>query len=100
MTDFVTLLRRLDAHKVRFILIGGVAATVHGSARLTEDLDVLYERTLENIERLTNALAGLEPYLRGAPSGLPFRWNTETVRRGLNLTLTTTIGDLDLLRQA
>jgi hypothetical protein len=36
-------------------------------------------------------------YLRGAPPGLPFRWDGETVRRGLNFTLTTSFGDLDLL---
>jgi hypothetical protein len=39
----------------------------------------------------------LQPYLRGAPPGLPFRWAAETLRRGLNFTLTTQAGDLDLL---
>jgi len=35
--------------------------------------------------------------LRGAPAGLPFRWDLETISRGLNFTLTTTFGDLDIL---
>jgi hypothetical protein len=36
-------------------------------------------------------------YLRGAPPGLPFRWEEATLRRGLNFTLTTSYGDVDLL---
>ena len=54
-------------------------------------------RTPENITRLTAALGPYSPYLRGAPPGLPFRWDAETIRRGLNFTLTTTLGDIDLL---
>ena len=38
-----------------------------------------------------------QPYLRGAPPGLPFRWDDRTLKAGLNFTLTTTLGDLDLL---
>ena len=44
-----------------------------------------------------DALSPYSPYLRGAPAGLPFRWDENTLRRGLNFTLTTSIGDLDLL---
>lgn len=43
------------------------------------------------------ALAPFQPYLRGAPAGLPFRLDEPTVARGLNFTLTTTLGDIDLL---
>jgi len=82
---------------VEFILVGGVAATVHGSARLTRDVDVVYARTAANLERLVTALAPHEPYLRGAPAGLPFSWDLPTVARGLNFTLTTRLGDVDLL---
>jgi hypothetical protein len=97
VTDFRALIHTLaDAH-VDVILVGGVAATVHGSARLTRDVDVVYSRTDENLARLVDALAPLAPYLRGAPPGLPFRWDAETLRRGLNFTLTTRAGDLDLL---
>jgi len=80
-----------------FILIGGAAATVHGSSRLTRDVDVVYRRTRENITRLVAALTPYQPYLRGAPPGLPFRWDVATIERGLNFTLTTTIGALDVL---
>ena len=63
----------------------------------TYDLDVVYARSRANIERVVRALAPLEPYLRGAPKGLPFKWTAETVERGLNFTLTTTGGDIDIL---
>jgi hypothetical protein len=39
----------------------------------------------------------VKPYLRGAPPGLPFVFDTGTLGRGLNFTLTTTLGDIDLL---
>jgi predicted nucleotidyltransferase len=97
VTDFHALIRLLTERRVEFIVVGGAAATVHGSARLTVDLDVVYRRTPENIARLVSALNPLEPYLRGAPPGLPFDWSEETVRKGLNFTLTTKLGALDLL---
>lgn len=97
MTDFGALLGALTRGGVKFLVIGGAAATVHGSARLTQDLDVVYERSPENLERLAAALAPYAPYLRGAPAGLPFLWDADTLRRGLNFTRTTTLGDIDLL---
>jgi predicted nucleotidyltransferase len=99
MTDFRGLLRALAEGGVEFILIGGVAATVHGSSRLTQDVDVVYRRTPENVGRLARALAPCQPYLRGAPRGLPFRFDAATILAGLNFTLTTSLGDLDLLGQ-
>ncbi len=97
MTDLGRILTVLAAGEVRFILIGGAAAIAHGSARLTLDVDVVYERNRANLERLARTLAPFEPYLRGAPPGLPFRLDVETLERGLNFTLTTTLGALDLL---
>ena len=97
MTDFKQLLRLLTDSEVEFIIVGGAAATAHGSARLTFDLDIVYKRSKENIARLVNALRPLGPYLRGAPPGLPFDWSVETIEKGLNFTLTTSLGALDLL---
>jgi len=84
MNNFEVLLNALMSSGVSFVIIGGVAATVHGSARLTSDLDIVYDRSAANLERLVRALLPLEPYLRGAPVGLPFTFDTETIRRGLN----------------
>jgi predicted nucleotidyltransferase len=97
MTQFEVLLAALREQRVSFVIIGGIAATLHGSARLTNDLDVAYERSAENIQRLGAALSSFEPYLRGAPPGLPFRFDAATIRRGLNFTLRTTAGDVDVL---
>ncbi|HEX9688614.1 MAG TPA: hypothetical protein VGB47_06050 [Thermoanaerobaculia bacterium] len=97
MTNFRALLELLTKAQVDFILIGGGAATAHGSVRLTVDVDVVYKRSPENVARLVAALAPLSPYLRGAPPGLPFRLDAETIRHGLNFTLTTSLGSLDLL---
>jgi hypothetical protein len=97
LIDIETAFRVLAGARVEMIVVGGVAARAHGSSRLTGDLDVLYRRSDENIERLVAALADHAPYLRGAPPGLPFHLDADTVRRGLNFTLTTSFGDLDLL---
>jgi len=96
MTDFQALIRLLAENEIEFILVGGAAATAHGSARLTLDLDIVYSRNGANIERLTQALRPLQPYLRGAPPGLPFEWSVATVQKGLNFTLQTSLGALDL----
>ena len=53
-------------------MIGGAAGIAHGSARLTQDLDIVYRRTPDNLINLAAALAGLSPYLRGAPAGTEF----------------------------
>jgi hypothetical protein len=100
VTDFARLLAALTGSGVEFIVIGGFAATAHGSAHLTVDLDIIYRRTADNISRLAAALAPLHPYLRGAPPGLPFTFDVHTIERGLNFTLATTAGDLDVLGEA
>jgi len=97
ITDFEKALAVFMEHHVEFIVIGGVAGTLHGSAFITQDLDVVYARTRENIRRLAAALQPHSPYLRNAPAGLPFKWDEQTIRNGLNFTLTTAFGDLDLL---
>jgi predicted nucleotidyltransferase len=97
MTDYAALLRLLAESKIEFIVVGGVAAKAHGSARFTIDVDVVYRRSTENIQRLAGALTGHDPYLRGAPRGLPFRWDAETIERGLNFTLITDLGSIDFL---
>ena len=96
-TQFEALLKTLGAGAVHFILVGGGAGIAHGSARLTRDLDIVYARDNENLGRLVDTLRPLQPYLRGAPRGLPFDWSVPTLRAGLNFTLETTLGDLDLL---
>lgn len=96
-TDFGKLLHVLADKQVDFVVIGAVALVVHGSARITRDLDICYSRAADNLDRLSAALLPLRPALRGAPARLPFRLDAETIRSGLNFTLTTTAGEIDLL---
>lgn len=97
MTNYAGLLQLLVGARIEFLVVGGVAATVHGSARFTADVDIVYRRTEENIERIVAAFADKHPYPRGAPPGLPFQWDAETIAHGLNFTLTTDLGPIDLL---
>lgn len=97
MTDYAALIPLLVDSEIDFIIVGGAAATAHGSARLTLDLDIVYSRDSFNLEQIVKALEPFQPYLRGAPPGLPFEWSVETLKKGLNFTLITTLGALDLL---
>lgn len=97
MTNLGKQLALLVGGGVDFIVIGGMAAAAHGSARATLDLDVVYSRAPSNIERLATLLVPHKPYLRGAPPGLPFKFDPETIRHGLNFTLVTDLGDFDFL---
>jgi predicted nucleotidyltransferase len=94
--DLEKLLPTLIRAGVEFVVIGGVAGIVHGSARATHDVDLVYSRNSENIQRLADALAQHNPYLRDAPAGLPFTWDAKTIRGALNFTLSTDLGDIDL----
>lgn len=80
-------------------MVGGVAAALNGCERPTRDLDVVYRRSDDSYRKLVESLSDFKPYLRGAPPGLPFKFDAETIRRGLNFTLTTEVGDIDLLVQ-
>ena len=96
-TQFRALIQNLSEGGVQFIVVGGVAASAHGSPRVTNDLDIVYRRTAENIAKLARVFSSLQPYPRGAPDGLPFRWDEKTLRLGLNFTLRTSLGYIDLL---
>jgi hypothetical protein len=63
-TRFLALLRVLAAHQVEFILVGGLAAVLHGAPIVTADLDIVHRRTPENVRRLLAALAELDAVYR------------------------------------
>ena len=68
-TNFPELLKVLGQARVDFIIVGGAAGIAHGAATFTKNLEVVYSRSKDNIERLVLALAPHKPYLRGAPNG-------------------------------
>ena len=94
---FEEMLRELVRRGVQFVVVGGVAATVHGSARYTNDLDLCYATDAENLRRLVDLLQAWNAYLRGVEPGLPFILDARTFAITPLLTLVTTKGDLDLM---
>ena len=76
---FAQILEMLNQAGIEFILVGGAAAIAHGSPRATVDIDVVYRRTRENLDRVVATLANHKPYLRGAPPNLPFIWDAKTL---------------------
>jgi predicted nucleotidyltransferase len=54
--DTEGLLRSLNAHSVRYVVIGATAFPIHGYARATLDVDIFIEPTLENAARVREAL--------------------------------------------
>ena len=97
--QFKAALQVLSDAFVDFVVIGGMAATFHGSARVTYDLDICYARTPENLRRLAKALSPFHPRPRDFPSGLPFVWDEVTLRNGSLFTLHTDLGEIDLLAE-
>jgi len=92
------ILRVLEKHGVSFVVIGGIAATLHGSPHATSDIDITPERGRKNLERLSAALDELHARIRvaGEPGGFPFSHNWESLQRMEVLNLVTDAGDLDL----
>jgi hypothetical protein len=97
MTDVIAFVKLFQAHNVQFVMIGGQAMIALGSAHVTFDTDICYQRTPANLAALVTALAPIHPYLRGVPPGLPFRFDVPTLAAGLNFTLDTDFGEIDLL---
>ena len=62
--DIAALLRALVEADVLFIVVGGVAGVLHGSPLQTKDLDIVHERSPENVGRLLNVLDRLNAYHR------------------------------------
>jgi hypothetical protein len=94
------LLQTLAKHGVEFVVIGGMAGLVHGSAYPTFDLDVVYSRARSNLKRLVGALEELGVTLRGAPADLPFQLDVRVLENGANFTFDSRYGKFDILADA
>jgi hypothetical protein len=103
VTDFrpQEILRVLDRHGVRYVLVGGLAAVLHGAAHVTTDVDVVPEDAQANLERLSAALRELDARIRmtGEPDGIPFDHSAESLSRVRVWNLQTSMGDLDITFQ-
>jgi predicted nucleotidyltransferase len=92
------LIRALVAHGVDFVVIGGIAMVLHGSARNTQDLDICFDPAQANLDALGAALIGLNARLRGVADDVPFVPDGRSLRELWIATLDTVEGPIDLLR--
>lgn len=92
------ILRALENHGVRYVLIGGLAATLHGSPLRTGDADICPARGPADLERLAAALRSIEARIRAgdAPGGVPFACDARFLAGVELLNLSTKFGDLDI----
>jgi hypothetical protein len=95
--DPLRLLRTLDRHGVRFVVIDGIAGRLWGSPTVTNDLDICYARDGANLEALAAALRALKVKLRGADRDLPFDTSARMLELGDHFTFITPYGNLDIL---
>lgn len=91
-------LRTLAAHRVRFVLIGALGASLYGFPRMTADADITPARDDENLERLASALQELRArvFTESVPEGLAFDCSAKTLARAPLWNLTTDAGRIDL----
>ena len=96
--DLRRLLRVLERHEVSYVVIGAQAAVIHGVPVVTTDLDITPSRDARNLERLSEALRGVEARLRTAdePTGVDFPIEPSMLAGAETWNLTTTLGDLDV----
>jgi predicted nucleotidyltransferase len=95
--DAREILRRLTARGVDFVVIGGIAAVLHGSAQATFDLDICYATDAGNLAALADVLTDLHARLKGVDRGLPFVPDARTLRGVELLTMLTDKGELDVI---
>ncbi len=95
MSTYDALLKSLHSHGVAYVVVGGMAAVSHGASTPTFDLDLCYDRTIDNVDNLLSALAPFNPAARRGGGGevLDEGW----LLSELAALLTTTAGDVDLL---
>ena len=97
--DPICLFRVLADYKVEYVLIGGLAAVLHGSTVMTNDADIVPERTAENLACLGTALKDLNARIRSldAPEGVEFDPHPSLLDSVSMLNMTTRCGDLDMV---
>lgn len=91
------MLQGLEETDIKFIVVGGLAATAHGSRRVTDDLDICYDTSKANLVRLAELLSKWKAYPRGIEERLPFYMDERQFRTTPIMTLTTREGFIDAL---
>lgn len=96
---FEEIVERLAAQHVEYIVVGGMSAVIHGAGIVTQDIDLCFRRTPQNIARIVAALAPLKPRLRDFPPDLPFFFDERTIQLGTNFTFNIRDETIDLLSE-
>jgi hypothetical protein len=97
MNNLFRAAQLLSKAGVEFVIIDGIAIRSHGGNYITEDLDICYSRTEENLKKIANVLSPLKPRPRGLDKELPYIFDWTTLQHGTNFTFRTSMGDVDLL---
>ncbi|MHC4871768.1 MAG: hypothetical protein ACYTFY_07975 [Planctomycetota bacterium] len=92
--DFEEILRILSDNEVKFIIVGGISAVMQGAPITTYDLDILYQKTMDNIDNLYNALQKLDSSYRGRNDLKP---TADHLEGDGHILLDTCHGQLDVL---
>ena len=95
--NLLTLLKRLYAAKVDFILIGGFAGIAHGCTYVTQDIDICLNFNAENLLRLQKSIIDLHPVHRMTPAKIKLELTCENCGQFKNLYLDTDAGQLDCI---
>lgn len=95
--DFFKLLNRLDKYNIDFVIIGGFAGAAYGCSLMTKDLDICIDCSVDNLLRLQEALADLNPVHRMTPQKIKLQLTKETAANMKNLYLNTDLGQLDCI---
>lgn len=95
--SFASMLQGLADEKIRFVIVGGLAASAHGSRRITDDLDICYDTSPANVRQLAALLSRWNAYPRGLEAGLPFFMDERQFQTTTVMTLATNEGALDVL---
>ena len=92
------ILAVLDEYDVRYVLIGGLAAILHGGPHVTSDADIVPQESAENLDRLSKALDAIDARIRiaGDEHGVPFSHDADSLSQVRIWNLVTDLGDLDI----
>jgi hypothetical protein len=95
------MLEVLASHGLRYVLVGGFAAVIHGSPYVTTDLDIVPEQSSPNLAKLSAALRELDArvWTSSEPTGLAFAHDAESLARAQIWNLVTSHGRLDITFQ-
>jgi hypothetical protein len=97
MDPLFQLLKRLSDNGVEYVLVGGMAAVVHGSAVGTQDVDVCAPMTDDNLRRIHSAMRGVNARFRMRPDKTPLWDDPARIHGFKNLNLITDLGVIDIL---